>query len=141
MLCKEIMKEDVQCLSTNSTAEEAARAMRDENIGFLPVCDQVGKVLGTITDRDIAVRLVAAKKPGTTVVEQLMSRQIISCSPNDDIELAQELMAANHKSRMLCLDDSGRLVGVISLSDIAQHEDGARSGETLRQVAEREIRT
>src|SRR6185312_13983310 len=101
MLCEEIMKDDVQCLSARSTAEEAARA---------------------ITDRDIAVRLVAAKKPGTTTVEQLMSRQIISRSPKDDIGLAQELMAANHKSRIVCVNDAGRLVGVISLSDIAQHD-------------------
>jgi CBS domain-containing protein len=100
-LCEEIMKDDVQCLSARSTAEEAARA---------------------IIDRDIAVRLVAAKKPGTTTVEQLMSRQIISRSPKDDIGLAQELMAANHKSRIVCVNDAGRLVGVISLSDIAQHD-------------------
>jgi CBS domain-containing protein len=51
-----------------------------------------------------------------------MSRQIISRSPKDDIGLAQELMAANHKSRIVCVNDAGRLVGVISLSDIAQHD-------------------
>jgi predicted transcriptional regulator len=77
---------------------------------------------------------------GRPTVEQLMSRQIISCSPKDDIGLAQELMVANHKSRIVCVNDAGRLVGVISLPDIAQHEDGARAAETPRQVAEREIR-
>ena len=90
-------------------------------------------MLGTITDRDIAIRLVAAKKPGTTTVEDVMTREVISCSPKDDIRRAQELMAENHKSRIMCLDTGGRLVGVISLSDIAQHEHGARAAETLRR--------
>jgi CBS domain-containing protein len=138
MLCEEIMKGDVECVSPTDAVEDAAQAMRDEELGFLPVCDQSGKVLGTITDRDIAIRVVAAKKPGTTPIEDVMTREVVSCSPKDEIGRAQELMAQNRKSRIMCLDKSGRLVGVISLSDIAQYEKDARSGETLRHVTERE---
>jgi CBS-domain-containing membrane protein len=139
MLCEEIMKGDVQCVSSRDTVEDAARAMRDEDLGFLPVCDQSGKVLGTITDRDIAIRLVAAKRPGITAIGDVMTRGVVSCSPKDNILRAQELMAEHHKSRIICLDNAGGLVGVISLSDIAQHERGARAAETLRQVSVREV--
>lgn len=140
MLCEEIMKDDVQCISPRDTVEDAARAMRDEELGFLPVCDESGKVLGTITDRDITIRAVATRRPANTTVEEIMTHEVISCSPKDDIQQAEEAMADSHKSRIMCLDDGGRLVGVISLSDIAQHEQPARAAQTLRQVAEREIR-
>jgi CBS domain-containing protein len=139
MRCEEIMKDGVLCVSPRDAVEHAAAAMRDGNLGFLPVCDQSGKVLATITDRDIAIRLVAARKPGTIAIEEIMTREVISCSPNDDIRRAQELMAKNHKSRIMCLDEDGDLVGVISLSDVAQREQSSRAGETLRQVAEREV--
>lgn len=141
MKCEEIMKRDVECVSPRDAVEDAAAQMRDENVGFLPVCDQSKKVQGTITDRDIAIRLVAGKKPGSTLVEDIMTREVIACRPEDDLRDAEEAMAANHKSRIMCLDDGGRLLGVISLSDIAQHEAGGRASQTLREVSEREVRT
>ena len=70
-----------------------------------------------------------------------MTEEVVACSPQDDIREAERVMAENHKSRIMCNDDDGRLVGVISLSDIAQHEGGARASDTLRQVSEREART
>ncbi len=134
------MKRDVKCVSPRDTVEEAAVLMRDENIGFLPVCDQSMKVLGTLTDRDIAIRLVAAKKPASTFVEDVMTREVVACRPEDDIRDAERVMAKNHKSRILSVDEGGRLIGVISLSDIAQHERGRRASDTLREVSEREAR-
>lgn len=139
MLCEELMKRGVECLSPNETAQVAARRMRDTNIGFLPICDPTGKVLGTLTDRDIAVRLVADSRPLTTAVTDLMTRDVVACRPKDDIRRAEQLMSQHHKSRIVCLDDSGRLVGVISLSDIAQREDDAHAAETMRHVTEREV--
>ena len=68
MKCEEVMKSDVTCVSPQDTAEEAACRMRDENVGFLPVCDESRMVLGTITDRDIAIRVVAGKRAGSTSV-------------------------------------------------------------------------
>ena len=140
MKCEEIMKRDVECVSPRDTVEDAAARMRDENIGFLPVCDESTKVLGTLTDRDIAIRLVAARKPASTSVEDVMTREVVACRPEDDIRDAERAMAKNHKSRILCVDEGGRLVGVISLSDIAQHERGRRASDTLREVSEREAR-
>ncbi len=141
MRCEEIMKREVECVSPRDTVEDAAILMRDENVGFLPVCDESKKVLGTITDRDIAIRLVATKKRGNTLVEDIMTREVVACRPGDDVREAERLMAKEHKSRIMCVDERENLIGVISLSDLAQHERGKRASETLRQVSEREART
>ncbi len=141
MRCQEIMKQDLECISPRDTVEEAAQRMRDENIGFLPVCDDSKKVLGTLTDRDVAVRVVAARKPASTTVEDVMTREVIACKPKDDIRDAEQAMAEHRKSRIVCCDDDGVLVGVISLSDIVRHEGARRATSTLMQVSEREART
>jgi CBS domain-containing protein len=106
-------------------------------VGFLPVCDQSKKVLGTITDRDIAIRVLAENRPAKTSVAEVMTREVVACRPEDDIRVAEHMMSQNHKSRIICLDDAGRLAGVISLSDLAQH-DGARAARTMKEVSERE---
>jgi CBS domain-containing protein len=138
MKCQELMKNKVECLNSQETVEAAARRMKERDIGFLPICDADGRVLGTLTDRDITIRCVAGGKPATTPVADVMTREVVSCSPDDDLERAQELMRQHKKSRILCIDASDRLVGVISLSDFAQ-EDGDRAARTLAEVAEREV--
>ena len=138
MRCEEIMKKDVECVSPQDTAQAAAKRMRDENIGFLPVCDQSKKVQGTITDRDLTIRLLADGRPATTQVKDVMTREVVAIRPQDDLRKAEELMSKNHKSRIMCVDEGGRLVGVISLSDIAQREEAGRAAQALRNVSERE---
>jgi CBS domain-containing protein len=135
------MKKAVECASPRDTVEDAARKMRDRNLGFVPVCDQSGSILGTLTDRDIAIRLVAEKKPGSAFVEDVMTREVVCCRPEDDLAKAEELMAKNQKSRIMCVDANGRLAGVISLSDLAQADSGAGASDTFRRVSEREART
>ena len=141
MKCKELMKTDVECVSPSDTAQSAAKRMRDANIGFLPVCDASKRVLGTLTDRDLAIRLIAENRPATTRIEEVLTREAIACRPEDDLRKAEELMARYQKSRMMCVDEEGRLVGVISLSDIAQRESGGRASQTLRDVSQREARS
>jgi CBS domain-containing protein len=137
MRCAEIMKTDLECVSVRDGAGDAARRMRDRNIGFLPVCDDSGKVVGTLTDRDIAVRVVAEEMPPSTPVETVMSREVVACRPQDDISEAEQLMASHRISRILCIDEERRPTGVISLSDIAQ-EDAEEASRLLREVSERE---
>lgn len=135
MRCEELMNRDIQWVSPRDTVEDAACRMRDHDIGFLPVCDQSRRVAGTLTDRDIAIRLVAEKKPAGSFVEEVMSREGITCRPEDDLRVAEKKMSEAQKSRIMCCDADGRLLGVISLSDLAQHErEGA--AETLREVKE-----
>jgi len=138
MRCEEIMKRTVECVTTKDTVQDAARKMRDDNIGFLPVCENGKKVLGTITDRDIAIRVCADdRSASSTRIGDVMTREVVGCRPSDDVARAEELMSKHRKSRMLCIDESGQVVGVISLSDIAQHQaDGG--AQTLREVTTRE---
>lgn len=77
--------------------EDGAIRMRENNVGFLPVCDQSKRALGTLTDRDIAIRLVAQKKPGSTFVEDIMTEEVVACSPRDDVRDAARVMAQNQK--------------------------------------------
>jgi CBS domain-containing protein len=140
MRLEEIMKHDVETLRPRDTVELAARKMRDENIGFLPVIDGDGKVLGVITDRDLAIRVVAGGRPSSTPVMEVMSRDVVCVDPDEDVERAHELLGQRKVSRLLACDEEGRLVGIISLSDLAQHDERS-SAETLRQVSEREATT
>ncbi len=140
MLCEQVMKRDPRCLGEKDTVQTAAKLMRDKNIGFVPVCSDGGQVIGTLTDRDIVVRLAADNRPLTTPLSSLMSRDPIVCRPKDDLSRAEQLMEERHKSRVVCVDDSGRPIGIISLSDIAQHEDGAQLSKLMRTIGGREHR-
>ncbi len=140
MRCEEIMKRDVQSVQPTDPVQAAAQRMREANVGFLPVCDSSRKVLGAITDRDIALRIVADGRPPTTAIGDVMTREVVACAPGDDVRRAEELMGKKHKSRMIVADEEWRLVGVISLSDIAQVEDASRASQTMKQVTEREAR-
>src|SRR5687768_4706621 len=133
MLCRDIMKQRVECLSPLDTVQTAACKMRDSNIGFLPVCDAGGAVTGTLTDRDVAIRLVAENRSAAAPVADIMSNEVVCCHPDDDVIEAERLMSEKHKSRIVCIDDSGALVGVISLSDIVQHEKSGRAADTMRR--------
>jgi CBS domain-containing protein len=139
MKCKEIMKTDIECVSPESSIQNAAARMRDGNVGFLPVCDERMHVVGTVTDRDIAVRAVAEGLVASTPVQTLMTGRVVCCDPDDDLDHARELMAMHHKSRIVCVNGNGRLEGVISLSDIAQLDESTAI-DTLRHVASREAR-
>lgn len=140
MRCEEIMKNQVACLTLTDTAEMAARTMRDLNVGFLPVCDASGRAIGTITDRDLAVRLIAENQPTDMEVSRLMTGEVVACRVDDDVEKAQQLMAAHHKSRIIVVEEEGRVAGVISLSDLVERLDGIHAAQTMREVAQREVR-
>lgn len=141
MRCKDIMKTDVEWLSETDTIQTAARKMRNLNVGFLPVCDRDKHVLGTLTDRDIAIRVCADDRPASAIKAiDLMTQEVVACRPEDDLTLVERLMAQYHKSRILIVDTNGALCGVISLSDLAEREDSQRVAKTLRAVAAREVR-
>jgi CBS domain-containing protein len=140
MRCEEVMKRDVQCVSSRESVQLAAQRMANGNIGFLPVCDESGVVLGALTDRDLVLRVLAHGRPETTPIADVFTHEVVACHPGDDLFEAQTMMAKHHKSRIMCLDEQNHVVGVISLSDIAQQSSEARAAKTLRQVSEREAR-
>lgn len=141
MTCEEVMKKDPECVTLGDTVEQAARIMRDENVGFIPVCKEDDTIAGTITDRDLAIRVLAEHKSFDTKVDDILTSEVVACSPKDDLRKAEELMAQKHKSRIMCVDESGKLLGVISLSDIARQGRSSTAAQTLSSVTEREVRT
>jgi CBS domain-containing protein len=141
MRCNQIMKSTIECIRAEDSVQTAASRMRTSNIGFLPICDEERRVLGTLTDRDIAIRVVADALSPSTPVRSIMTTELVTCRPEDEIATAQQLMGEEHKSRLLCVEEDGRLAGVISLSDIAQHVESSSAAKTMREVAQREVRT
>lgn len=140
MRCRDIMKRDIETVSPEATVQDAAQRMRDAAIGFLPVCDGSKKVVGTVTDRDLTIRVLADGREATTPISDVLTAGCVACGPDDDLGKAEDLMARNQKSRIMCVDSDGQLVGVISLSDIAQREKGGKAAKTLREVSQREAR-
>ena len=140
MLCKEIMQRPVRWVSEYDSLGNAARIMRAENIGFLPVTTASGMFIGTLTDRDITVRAVADEWSPGTHVARAMTHETIRCSPEDDVARAEALMRTHSKSRIVCTDAEGHIAGIISIADLAASQDGARVGETFKQITAREAR-
>jgi CBS-domain-containing membrane protein len=138
MLCQEIMHRRVCSVRESDEIALAARTMRDENIGFMPVLDSDDVVIGVVTDRDIVVRAcVGPIDPRRMLVGEMMSRDVISCRPTDSVELAERRMRERRVTRLVVIDADGALVGVLSLSDIAQYDAPGRVGRTLQAIAER----
>jgi CBS domain-containing protein len=140
MRCEDLMKSEVESFRTSDSVREIARCMRDVNVGFVPICTQDGRPVGTITDRDLAIRVCAEDRAASGVrAGDVMTHETVTCRAADDVAEAEKLMAAHQKSRIMVVNDEGRLVGVISLSDIVE-QDERHAVETLRRVAERESR-
>lgn len=140
MRCDELMKTEVERVSPEDTVQQAARIMREKGIGFLPVCDAGGKPLGAVTDRDLAIRGCAEDLvPSRSVVGDVMTREVVACRSSEPLSAAEQLMSGLHKSRVMCLDEAGKLTGIISLSDIAAKDSEVRAARTLKGVVEREV--
>jgi CBS domain-containing protein len=138
MLCREIMKTDIARCAEALSVQACAEIMREDNIGFLPVVDADRQVIGVITDRDLAIRVLADDLPGDTPVGQVMTRDVRICRPDDELQAAEWKMSSTRKSRLVVVDDEGHCVGVISLSDVAQADTRSRAGGVLRAVTRRE---
>ena len=137
MNVSEIMTTNVATAEPDSTLEEIATMMKDENVGAIPVVDG-DELVGIVTDRDIVVRCIAeGKDPSECEVEEIVSEDLETVSPDDDVRRAAEIMQRRQIRRLPVCDADGKLVGMLSLGDIAvkQSNDGI-SGETLEQVSQ-----
>jgi CBS domain-containing protein len=132
---REAMTENPRSIGASASVVEAARLMRDQHIGSLPITDDE-RLVGMITDRDIATRVVAeAADPETTSVGDVHSRDIISVEPDKDLEEALQLMA-RHQVRRLPVVENGRLVGIVAQADIALKENEQKTGELVEAISE-----
>lgn len=124
MTLEEIMTENPIWVNPTTTASAAARQMLRSNVGGLPVCSEGGRLCGFITDRDLALRCLAAEEPGGTAVGKLMTRQVVSATPDWEVHSARRLMVERNLHRLPVTVD-GKLVGVVTLADIVASEGGA----------------
>ena len=131
---RDAMTEDPRSIGKSVSVVEAARLMREGDIGSLPITDDE-KLVGMITDRDITMRVVAeGGDPKVTSVEDVYSRDLISVEPDNDLEEALRLMA-RHQVRRLPVVEGGRLVGIVAQADIALSENETKTGELVEAIS------
>ena len=137
MSLSEVMTPDPITCRLEDSIQDCARLMADHNLGFLPVVDEYGTLVGTITDRDIVIRSAARGEPLTTRIQEIYSDNPIHLSPEDTLAQAEDLMMDAHIRRLVAVDDEKKPVGVLSLSDIGRFDkDLRRVGNVFAAVLE-----
>ena len=136
MRLEEVMTTDVETVTSDASLMEAAAQMKSLDVGLIPVCD--GEELkGTLTDRDITVRATAEGLDASqTRVSEIMSTDVVYCFEDQEIEEAMSLMEARQIRRLPVLSREKRLVGIVSLGDLAVHAGQSELlGDTLKEVS------
>ena len=125
MKIREIMTAPAVQIQQNETVEVAARTMARYNIGAMPVCGADGRICGVLTDRDMVTRCLAAgRRPEQTRVADVMSGNVVSAGPDMDVAVAAHLMGRKQVRRLLVVEN-GKLLGMVSLGDMANREDSS----------------
>jgi CBS domain-containing protein len=131
MKVKELMTSDVKYCNLDTNLAAAARIMWEEDCGAIPVTDSRGTVVGLITDRDICIAgATRSRTEGEIPVKEVISKSLFSCAPGDDVRGALETMRVQKVRRLPVVDQAGRLMGIVSLHDIALHA-GSNKGADL----------
>ena len=139
MKIQDIMTANPECCTHDDSLTEAAAIMARRDVGFVPVVESrdTRKLVGCVTDRDIAVRGVAeGKDPDGTFVREIMTEDAVCCDPDDDLQRAKELMEEFQLHRVLVCDEQGSVIGVVSTADIARALDEAAVGETTKSISQ-----
>jgi CBS domain-containing protein len=134
MKVRDILTKDPEVVHPEAGISEAARKMKDHDIGMLPVCDG-NRLVGSITDRDIAIRAVADKRdPSSTRVRDIMTAKVCYCFEDSDLEEAAQIMEEQQIRRLPVLNAQKRLIGIVSIGDLAVR---SRDERLLEEVMER----
>ena len=136
MKVRDIMTKEVGTATLDSTVEDVAAMMKEEDAGAIPVVDD-GELAGIVTDRDIVIRCIAeGKNPSDTTVEEILTEELHTIQPEADVEDAAQLMS-ERQIRRLPVVEEGELIGVISLGDIAvKDEDTQTAAESLQEISQ-----
>ena len=133
MRVQDVMTKDPACVTPGATIREAAQLMQREDTGVVPVVEEQGTtrmLVGVVTDRDIAIRVVAAGRSADTRVSEVMtSSKLATCSPDDDVNTVMEAMASEQVRRIPIVDERGSLVGIVAQADIVRKADDDRKAE------------
>ncbi len=135
MRCRDIMTTTVKTATGSSTLQDVAEIMRSGDVGSVPVLEGE-KLIGIVTDRDIAIRATALGKGPSTSVMEAMTTEIYSVSPDDHVFEAVRLMGDKQVRRVPVVTADGALAGIIAMADIAlEMEDEAKIAETLEEIS------
>jgi CBS domain-containing protein len=136
MKVSESMTRDVRLANPQQSIREAAQVMAEIDAGALPVGEN-DKLVGVITDRDIAVRAVALGKSPDTKIREVMSKEVLYCFEDQELEEVARNMSDVQVRRLPVVNRDKRLVGVISLGDLARNEDARTAGRTVSSISRR----
>jgi len=138
--CNEVMTKDpVCCLPTDSVAK-AAELMKSEDIGSIPVIEneQTQKLVGIVTDRDLALKIVAEGRDAkSTKVEAVMTRKVVTCLADDDLQKALDAMADHQLRRIPAVDNDNKILGIIAQADVATRVDQPeKTAEMVKEISQ-----
>ena len=132
---REVMTSDPKTTEATEPVAAAAKIMRDEDVGIVPIVEGE-RLIGTVTDRDIAIRVVAeGKDPKSTTVREIASTQLVTIDPQQELDEALRLMAQHQVRRLPVVEEDGRLVGVVAQADVARAGDDSKTGQVVEEIS------
>jgi len=132
----DVMTSNPTTVQPTASVQEAARCMRDEDVGIVPITEG-DRLVGTVTDRDIAMRVVAeGKDPQSTTAADIASKNLVTVDPQQPLEEALRLMAQHQVRRLPVVEEDGKLAGILAQADIAQLGHDAQTGEVVQQISQ-----
>jgi len=132
---RDIMATHVTYSNPQDPVMQAAQKMKQLNVGSIPVCDANQNVIGMITDRDICLRCVADNLPNSTPVQQVMSQNVVTASPDMTVDKAAHLMS-ERQIRRLPVVENGKMVGIVAIGDLAtRHPSAEEAGHALSDIS------
>jgi CBS domain-containing protein len=139
MKIQEVMTRDPRTVTPETSARDVACIMKEEDVGIIPVIDaETRRLVGVVTDRDLALRIVAEGRDGETRVCDVMSAgNLATCKPDQDLDSAMETMASEQVRRIPIVDERGSLVGIIAQADVVRKaRDDKKAEETIESISE-----
>ncbi|HEU4629066.1 MAG TPA: CBS domain-containing protein [Gemmatimonadaceae bacterium] len=138
MKAREIMTRDPRTVTPDTRLPEVARLMQSEDVGVIPVVDGSRNLVGVVTDRDIALRVVAeGRDPNATMARDVMSGDVRTCKEDDDVDDVMDVMGREQVRRIPIVDERGSLVGIVAQADIVLEGKSDRKSErTIEKISE-----
>jgi CBS domain-containing protein len=133
---REVMTSNPCAIDADKPVSYAAKMMRDEDVGLAPIVEG-DRLVGALTDRDIAIRVVAeGKDPAATRVSEVASRDLVTIDPDQDLDEGLRLMAQHQIRRLPVVEEDGKLVGVVAQADVARQSDDKKTGEVVERISQ-----
>jgi CBS domain-containing protein len=133
---QDVMTSSPTSVEAESPVAEAAKIMKQKNVGIVPIVEG-GRLVGTVTDRDIAVRVVAeGKDPRTLSVHEIASTDLVTVNPEQDLDEALGLMATHQVRRLPVVEADGKLVGIVAQADVARESNDRKTGDLVEDISQ-----